>query len=163
MAHCQWNIKGAEGKTSLGGNFKRAWRSGMGSELILAEIFIRGEWSDRASAKMSYFDAEDFTVKLSQVVMMRQRLEELVEELGHWLDSPHPISKSFCPHRQEQDMVLAIISPDHHNKLEKPVLEVEYSAAAFAKAKWSFDVDPSCIQAFADELRAALEQFGRSA
>jgi hypothetical protein len=162
----QWNLYGSEGRTSLGGNFLRIWRpSKRGNELILAEIAIKNLWLNRSSEKISYHNLPtDFTVTLSQVVMSRQRIEELIEDLDHWIEMPIEISKPLHPPDQnEQEIGFNFRLPDIHRKLAKPRFEVEYSGIAFPTGKWCFLLDQSCIRIFVSELRNALETLGRAA
>jgi len=162
----QWNLYSSAGRTSLGGTFLRTWRSSKGGfELILAEISIRSLWMNRSSENISFHNLpEDFTVTLSQVIISRQHVEELIEELDHWLDSPRELSKSLRPpYPNDQDLKFNLRLAEQQTKLENATCEVEYSGIAFPSGTWSFGVDQSCIRIFVSELRDSLEKLGRAA
>lgn len=104
----QWNLYGSNGRTSLGGDFRRAWRRSDGSELILAEMSINASWLDRTADKISFIDVRrDFAVSLPQVVMSGGRVEELVVEVVKWLESPRDIVMDLCSDTKNQDLVLS--------------------------------------------------------
>jgi hypothetical protein len=120
---------------------------------------------DRSSNKISFSDLPtDFTVTLSQVVITRQQIEELIEELDHWLDSPTEMSKSLRPPGpNEQDLKFSLKLRKSQTNLGHAGFEVEYSGVAFTAGKWSFSVDQSCIRIFVSELRSSLGTLGRAA
>jgi hypothetical protein len=65
-----WNMYSADGRTSLGGNFKRTWRSAKSPQLILAEVVLTNAWLDRTSDTISFIDLpKDFQVVFSQIVI----------------------------------------------------------------------------------------------
>jgi hypothetical protein len=132
--------------------------------LILAEISITSSWLDRSAHKLSFTDLrKDFAVVLSQVVISRRCVEELVEELAMRDDSSTDVFKDLCPDTRDQDLTFYLGRPDPRKRLEKTVFEVQYSGAAFDSGKWSFRADQSCLRIFADELRLSLEELGRCA
>ena len=161
----QWNIYGSSGRTSLGGNFLRAWRGSDGSELILTELSVAGLWIDRSKKKISFTDLQkDFTITLSQVIVYRRKVEELIDDLASWLDSPVEILRDLCGDSKDQSLKFYLGPPDPQKKrLEKTIFEIQYSGTAFESGNWFFGTDQSCIRIFVDELRLALEKLGHSA
>ena len=159
----QWNIYSSDGRTSLGGNFQRAWRDQNGSELILVELSVAGLWIDRSKKKISFTDLQkDFTVTFPQVIVHRQKVEELTDDLAKWVDSPIEILQDLCGDAKDQSLKFYLGPPAPQERLEKTIFEVQYSGTAFESGKWSFGTDQSCIRIFVDELRLALEKLGRS-
>jgi len=156
----QWNLYGAGGRSTLGGDFGKVWQDSRGNALVLARIHIRASWLDRTSEVTDFTDLrEDFSIELSQVPVLRQRVVEFVDELRGWLDTRREIHKSFCPSATDQKVSFHI-GPQHpHNKLQGPEFWVQYSGIGFESGKWSFVIDESCIRIFVDELAAAVRAF----
>lgn len=156
-------MQGSDGRTVLGGNFLRTWRN-HGLELILAEIAIKSSWMDRSLENTSFLKlTADFAVTLSQVVMVKQSLEEFIEDINHWGTSQEKIAKSLCPARPKEQECVFYIGPPDENRLEKTIFEVQYSGVAFPTGKWSFGVDQSSIRIFSDELNKSLQELGYAA
>ena len=152
----------SNGRTCIGGRFERAWRGVDGSELISAEISIAGLWVDRSKKKASFATLQkDFVATLSQIILHRQQVEKLIDDLTDWLDSPVTILVDLCGDTKDQSLKIYIGPPDPRERLEKTIFEVQYLGTAF-EGKWSFGIDQSCVRLFADEMRLALGKLGRS-
>jgi len=152
----QWNLYSSDGRTSLGGTIKREVRID-GEELLLTEISIKGSWPDRSDTKLSFMQlSDDFHVLLSQVLLHKHFVQQLIYQLAAYLESSIPGTVDTSSAVNDQRLNLYIGPPRSAGILTPPLLEFRYSGIGFDTGLWSFPVDQSCIRIFFEELSTAV-------
>jgi hypothetical protein len=152
----QWNLYSSNGRSSFSGTIKRELRLDS-EEILLAEISVKGRWIDRAEREISFIELSDeYHVTLSQVLLQKQSVRQLVSQLAGWLGSPTPGPIEVSSAVQDQHLDI-YIGPSRWTKILPDVrLELRYSSMEFESGVWSFPIDQSCIRIFFDELSAVV-------
>ncbi|NOJ97387.1 hypothetical protein D7W82_31485, partial [Corallococcus sp. CA049B] len=101
---------------------------------------------------------EDHAFRLSQVVVLRDRLEDLLDELRHWQRTQEDFSVDLEPEGYEATCTMEVgMRDDMSCGPYKPAFTLYYSSVK-ARVEVTFVVDPSCLLEWADTLEQALKQ-----
>jgi hypothetical protein len=152
----QWCLPDSSGRDRLIGEFRDIYKGPDGQAILCVAISISGEfWRLPISDPQL---ADDYKVCLPQVLCNWQAVDELILELGEWLDRPKPIKIDLASKIRGHQTFSIEFSKTHRliTTGEKPACTVTYSGTNFLQGVWSFVVDQSCIRIFHDELRAAF-------
>ncbi len=123
-------------------------------KLILMAITQKGKYWDREQSLLSGFAAEltnDYNVILPQVVVLRNKLEELVERIEAWFLEFSSFEIDLSGHSDQSISMFIGQRDDFISRPDRPVFSLTYSASRM-KGQWSFVTDPSCISAMRLDL-----------
>ncbi|KRR26383.1 hypothetical protein CQ14_02475 [Bradyrhizobium lablabi] len=157
-----WKLVANSGREQFCGAFIKRGSNEDGLELILAKVSLVGEfWLDPPFANdVGSSSLESvFSVSLPHLVLRKDRIETLLDELQQWLLKPKPISLELAKCRTTyQSLTISLgVREDLICSLERPACTISYCSNSFEVGKWHFVVDQSCIRIFHEELRAALD------
>ena len=127
-------------------------------KLILTALTHKGKYWDRERSLRAGFAAEltdDYNVVLPQVVLSRNKLEELVERLNAWLLEFSSFEIDLSGHSDQSISVFIGQRDDLISRPDRPVFSLTYSTSRM-KGQWSFVTDPSCISAMLQDLSEYL-------
>ena len=158
----EWKLVANSGREQLFGSFLKQGANEDGLELILANVSVVGDfWLDPPFAKdVGSSGLESvFSVSLPHVVLRKDRIENLLDELEQWLLKPKPISLELAKCRTTyQSLTISLgVREDLICSLERPACTISYCSNSFEVGKWRFVVDQSCIRIFHEGLRASLD------
>ena len=158
----EWKLVANSGREQFFGSFLKRGSNEDGLELILANVSVAGDfWLDPPFANdVGSSGLESvFSVSRSHVVLRKDRIENLLDELEQWLLKPKPISLELAKCRTTfHSLTISLgVREDLICSLEMPACTISYSSNSFEVGKWHFVVDQSCIRIFREELRAALD------
>ena len=158
----EWELVANSGREQFFGSFLKRGSNEDGLELILANVSVAGDfWLDPPFADdVGSSGLESvFLVSLPHIVLRKDRIENLLDELEQWLLKPKPISLELAKCRTtRQSLTISLgVREDLICLLERPACTISYSSNSFEAGKWHFVVDQSCIRIFHEGLRAALD------
>jgi hypothetical protein len=156
----EWKLVAASGRDQLSGKFIQQTTNRSGATVICTDLVIRGAFWPRLKLQSNEYvePVLDYSVALPQVVFEWGAVDELISELGEWLDSPKKISIELCQKAQgDQSFIISFGAIEELiSSVQKPACTILYSGTVFNRGKWSFVVDQSCIRIFHEELRTAF-------
>ena len=158
----EWKLVANSGRQQFFGSFLKRGSNEDGLELILANVSVVGDfWLDPPFANdVGSSGLESvFSVSLPHVVLRKDRIEVLLDELEQWLLKPKPISLELGKCRTTyQSLTISLgVREDLICSLEMPACTISYCSNSFEVGRWHFVVDQSCIRIFHEELRASLD------
>ena len=158
----EWKLVANSGRQQFFGSFLKRGSNEDGLELILANVSVVGDfWLDPPFANdVGSSGLESvFSVSLPHVVLRKDRIENLLDELEQWLLKPKPISLELAKCRTTyQSLTISLgAREDLICSLEMPACTISYCSNSFEVGRWHFVVDQSCIRIFHEELRASLD------
>ena len=158
----EWKLVANSGREQFFGSFLKRGSNEDGLEIIFANVSVVGDfWLDPPFANDAGSTGLQsvFSVSLPHVVLRKDRIENLLDELEQWLLKPKPISLELAKCRTTyQSLTISLgVREDLICSLEMPACTISYCSNSFEVGKWHFVVDQSCIRIFHEELRAALD------
>jgi hypothetical protein len=158
----EWKLVGNSGREQFFGSFLKRGSNEDGLELILANVSVVEDfWLDPPFANdVGSSGLESvFSVSLPHVVLRKDRIENLLDELEQRLLKPKPISLELARCRTTyQSLTISLgVREDLICSLEMPACTISYCSNSFEVGRWHFVVDQSCIRIFHEELRASLD------
>ncbi len=129
-----------------------------GSWHFLVSLRISGDTLDRARIALGQLDSQelvkDHVLTLSKILLSRNKLELLREELTTWLREPHEFTLALGD--ESQALVVSIgIRDDVICSIEKAACTIRYGTSRLAIESW-FVVDQSCIRILRDGVQEWL-------
>ncbi|RKH71122.1 hypothetical protein [Corallococcus aberystwythensis] len=99
---------------------------------------------------------EDYAFQLFQVVVSRDRMDELLGHLRRWQTAPEDFSVDLEPEGHAATFTMEVgMREDMRCGPGKPAFTLYYSSVK-NRVEVTFIVDPSCLQEWADTLEKAL-------
>ena len=151
-----WGISSSSGREFLLVNLLSCHEDRDGEVFFASHVEIVGKFWNRFTKKIEGDYVEDFSVKLHQVRIYKNKLESLLESLTAWFENPSRITIDLGARYEKFRITIGpideIISSETH-----PVFVIDCSLGGFGYGKCAFVVDQSCINLLKEELSAALE------
>ena len=155
----EWGISSSSGREFLLVNFSSCHEDRDGQVFFAAHVEISGKFWDRFKKNIEGDLVEDFTVKLHQVRIYKNKLEYFLELLTAWFEKPSPISVDIGTDRYIDEKFRITIGPiDELISSEiRPAFVIDCSLGAFHHGRCAFVVDQSCINLLKEELSVVLK------
>ena len=153
-----WGISSSSGREFLLVNLLSCHEDRDGEVFFASHVEIAGKFWNRFTKKTEGDCVEDFSVKLHQVRIYKNKLEGFLLLLTAWFENPSPIVVDIGDERDIGEKFRITIGPmdEFISSETRPVFVIDCSLGAFHYGKCAFVVDQSCINLLKEELSAVL-------
>ena len=154
-----WGISSSSGREFLLVNLLSCHEDRDGEVFFASHVEIAGKFWNRFTKKIEGDCVEDFSVKLHQVRIYKNKLEEFLLLLTAWFENPSPISVDIGAERYVDEKFRIAIGPIDGiiSSETRPVFVIDCSLGGFGYGKCAFVVDQSCINLLRKELSDVLK------
>jgi hypothetical protein len=152
VGNLEWRLDSSNGWQHVAG---RAGGTPSQAHLVTEVTMAGGFWDRERVFLGQEFGPElvpDFTVKLPQVLIGRDKLADLRRQLLQWLEQPREIRCDLAVGTGQEFTLSLRVESDIICSMEKPVCTVRYSASQMT-CQWKAVVDQSCIRLLAESIR----------
>ncbi|RKG69657.1 hypothetical protein D7V80_07945 [Corallococcus sp. CA054B] len=128
-----------------------------GEQCLLLELRTTGTDFARDASPAGKV-VEDYAFRLPQVVVLRDRMEDLLDHLHRWQDTQEDFGVDLEPEGHNATCTMEVGMRDDMNcGPYKPAFTLYYSSVK-TRAEVTFVVDPSCLLEWTETMERALEQ-----
>ncbi|RKG62646.1 hypothetical protein D7X30_05030 [Corallococcus sp. AB011P] len=123
---------------------------------LLLELRTTGTYFSRDRSPAGKV-VEDYAFRLPQVVVLRDRMEDLLDHLRHWQVTQEDFGVDLEPEGHEATCTMEVgMREGMHCGPYKPAFTLYYSSVK-TRVEVTFVVDPSCLLEWAETMERALE------
>lgn len=150
-----WHMRSSSGRIGFS---CRLLRASLKTRSVVCELGVTGQFFRRGVTASSGDLVPDFDVRLSQVMLDVQALQNLRDRLVEWHTNPGAFEVELGTSEEgDQRLSLALAQdPNLLFEVHKPACVVTYFSPSAMQGRWSFVVDQSCVRSCAEELRDFL-------